>query len=358
MRSNEFERAKGLYHNAADFELKAFEETEESKTRTKGITLVSAVSLFFKAHEFDMAEDLALTQIGNPELPAFAKDQLKDLIQTIWQEKEFANADIGFAEGEVIVSVSGGDVVTGGAPLDLILTKVNDISRYFYRTIEMLLDRPLRTRGAPERYIQEQCRPWLFQAPAGSYQFAVRVQRPAQPELFGDDLPKIQHITDKFIEIVDAASREDFEELERAVPKEDYRKAFLRMTRNLAPTGKSFEKLEIIPSRSRNVEKVTLSPDSRTKVSNLIKSVAPPSEIAQAEGEHVRLLGTLRALHLDKDWIEVTITVNDKEEHVKVTEAGEVIDDIVGPMVNRRVVVDALRTASGVYHFRDIQVDE
>ncbi|MBX3267651.1 MAG: hypothetical protein KF831_13205, partial [Acidobacteria bacterium] len=248
--------------------------------------------------------------------------------------------------------------VTGGAPLELIVTKVNDISRYFYRTIELLLDKPLRTRGAPERYIQEQCRPWLFQAPTGSYQFAVRVQRPMQPELFGDDLPKIQHITDKFIQIIDAAIRDDVQDLESAVPNEEYRKVFLRMTRNLAPTGKTYSKLEIKPSRSSNVESIVLVPDSRSSVSKLIKSGTQTRDETIGADKAIRLFGTLRGLHLDKDWIEVTILDGEQEKHIKVTKTGEVIDDIVGPMVNRRVIVDAIRTPKDEYFFQDIEIDE
>ncbi len=358
LRSFEFEKARDLYLKAAEYELEAFEHADVEKSRTRGITIVSAISLFYKAHSFEKAEQLAFLHLANTELPPFAKEQLKDIVQTIWGEKEFEANNIGFVEGEVLVSVSGGDVVTGGAPLELILTKVNDISRYFYRTIEMLLDKPLRTRGAPERYIQEQCRPWLFQAPTGSYQFAVRVQRPMQPELFGENMPKIQHITDKFIQIIDAASREDVQDLESAVPNEGYRNVFLKMTRNLAPTGKTYSKLEIKPSRSSIVESVVLVPDSRSSVNKLIKSVSPArAEIVGAD-EAIHLVGTLRGLHLDGDWIEVTIIDGEQEKHIKVTKTGEVIDDIVGPMVNRRVLVDALKTSLGEYHFQDIQIDE
>jgi hypothetical protein len=358
LRSNDVDEALHLYSLAGERELDAFNDTDPSKLRTRGITIVSAIALFYKGRNFERAEKLAYANLASTELPAFATEQLRDLVQSIWTEKEFQERRIGFTEGEVLISVSGGDIVTGGAPLDLILTKVSDISRYFFRTIELLLDRPLRTRGAPDRYIQEQCRPWLFQAPAGSYQFAVRVQRPVQPELFGDDLPKIQHITDKFIEIIDAASREDVAALEAAVPKAEYRNTFAKMTRDLSPTGKTYSKLEIKPSVSSTFEKITLSPDSRISAGNVLKTVTPPRERRTNDGEKFRLIGTLRGLHLDKDWIEVTIFENQTEEHIKVINTGEVIDDMVGPMVNRTVLVDTIRTPDGRFIFQDIQIDE
>ena len=72
------------------------------------------------------------------------------------------------------------------------------------------------------------------------------------------------------------------------------------------------------------------------------------------EGLLVRLEGILRAVHLDQDWLEVTI-VDGGEKHVKIWETGEVIDDVVGPMVNRRVTVDAVLTPTGKHVFKDLQ---
>ena len=71
-------------------------------------------------------------------------------------------------------SLKGGEVITGGAPLDLVVEKVQTIQAIFYRTIEFIKDMPLRTRGAPIREIQESCRPWLFQAAPGSYQAKMK----------------------------------------------------------------------------------------------------------------------------------------------------------------------------------------
>jgi len=54
---------------------------------------------------------------------------------------------VNFLPGQVFVSVKGGEVITGGAPLDLIVEKVQTIQAMFYRTIEFIKDMPLRVRG-------------------------------------------------------------------------------------------------------------------------------------------------------------------------------------------------------------------
>ena len=52
-------RARELYIEAAQAEEKALQEVELAKSRTYGITAVSAVSLYFKATEWKVARNLA-----------------------------------------------------------------------------------------------------------------------------------------------------------------------------------------------------------------------------------------------------------------------------------------------------------
>jgi hypothetical protein len=71
-----------------------------------------------------------------------------------------------------------------------------------------------------------------------------------------------------------------------------------------------------------------------------------------------QLKGTLRGLQLDQDWIEVNIN----GENERIYDAKDEIDDVIGPMVNRRVVVEVLersdRSPDRKYSLRDIQLEE
>jgi hypothetical protein len=78
-------RAKRLFACAATSETKALDALDPAKVRTYGVTAVSAVALWYKAKELDEAEGLAYRALANG-LPAFAKDQLQQLLQTIWNE--------------------------------------------------------------------------------------------------------------------------------------------------------------------------------------------------------------------------------------------------------------------------------
>jgi hypothetical protein len=337
-----------LYNEAAQEEVLGLESLDSSKTRTRGITAVSAASLYYKAHELGLAESLAHRFMGQASLPEFAIEGLRGLLQSIWSEEVRQRTGLKFAPGEVIVAVKGGEIIEGGAPLDLILQKVQIVQSLFYRTAELLRGLPHRTRGRPSREIQESFRPWLFQTAPGSYQFAVAVEEPAQASLFETGLPTPEALAGEFLRIVRATVEAPEQELPEIVPDPAYRSTILKLTRNLAPTGRKFSQLDI---RGSVGEVISLVPETRTTVTEVIRSSPLP---LPDDGQREAIRGVLRALHLDQDWIEVTVA----DEHIRIDRVGETVDDVIGPMVNHGVTVQVSRDARGRRHFLDIEAEE
>lgn len=245
----------------------------------------------------------------------------------------------------------GGEIVAGGAPLDLIVDKVQTVQSLFYRTAEYLKSLPLRRQGPPSRPIQEICRPWLFQSVAGSYQFAVAVQKPRQTELFAAEEVEPEKLTEKFLSILRASAEDPDFALSAVVESEEYRAVFLKLTRNLAPTGKVFNQMEVRGIGDNS--SVILSPASRKLISEALRgpSVASRDQI-DAPGSSV-IEGVLRAVDLDKDWLEVV--VSGRTVHVKGV--GETVDDLIGPMVNHEVRVRIKPGPRNSVLFVDIEQD-
>lgn len=340
--------ALDLYRQAADAERRALALLTKDKVRTRAITAVSAVALCFKAREYAAAEQIAHEMLADASLPEFARTDLRNLVQAIWTEAAKQSAGVSFLPGQVTVSVKGGEVVTGGAPLDLIVEKVQTIQSLFYRTIEYLQGAPHRRSGRPSKEIQEACRPWLFQAAPGSYQFAVAVQKPAQPDFFKADVEP-ERVADHFMEVVGASASEDSERMELLVPDPAYRSTFLKLTRNLAPTGKSFDAIEI--RGAGDSQPVSLSIDARANIRKALKIENGEEQGTEPETEELR--GTLRAVHLDKDWLDVL--VDGVSTHIVGLE--DEIDDVIGPMVNKPVVVRVTRSGKS-FRYVDIELAE
>jgi len=347
-------KADRLYHLAAESELSALSCIPPDKNRTLGIIAVSAASLFFKAHDFGLAERVACQHLAEESLPDFARSQLQEIAQSVWNEQIYETSGVNFASGQVLVSVGGGLVAVGAAPLDLVHRKMDEVKNLFYRTVEMFLNLPARHRGVPSRSVREQFRPWLIQAPPGSYQFAIRVEKPKQMSLFPDASPEVEHVTRKLLEVIDAASHEDPQAIEQAVPDPDYRDCFLKQTRNLAPTGKTFDRLEIRSAGDMESPPIVFLPNSRKAISANLRKIGRRPD-AEEEAGHKQLVGILRGLHLDKDWLEIVSRETGESFHI--LGASEVIDDVVGPMVNHPVIVDVVFRHNKPM-FRDIQSEE
>lgn len=218
---------------------------------------------------------------------------------------------------------------------------------------------PHRKHGPPSCDVQNFYRPWLLQAPAGSYQFAVRLEEPRQGDLFKDrtSIPRGDQISSTFLDIVKTSAEDPEGALPKIVSDPEYRSTFAKMTRNLAPTGEDFGKLEIRSVSHPELKPVVLIPAVRETINRTIRRWTPKPPKEKKE-KKVRFSGVLRALHLDQDWIEITIKTKEKEEeHIRIDGAGDQVDDVLGPMVNRQVVVDAILVAKkrSPYRLKDIQ---
>lgn len=342
-----YSEARGLYNSAAELEKRALDSLDASKTRTRGITAVSAVALYFKSGEFSVAEQIAYAMLADARIPAFAHADLRTLVQAIWTENAKKEAQVTFLPGQVLVSVKGGEVITGGAPLDLIVDKVQTIQSMFYRTIEFLNGIELRRIGRPTKELQDSCRPWLFQSAPGSYQFSVAIQKPVQPDFFKQHIEPEQ-VASHFLQIVSASSAGKTEELEKLVPDAGYRNTFLKLTRNLAPTGKNFERIEF--RASGEIRPVAVGIDARASINQQLRNKS--DDLILTENTPEDLKGTLRGVQLDKDWLEVV--VDGQSFHVEGLQ--DAIDDVIGPMVNRQVHVKAMRTPQNKHKFVDIEL--
>jgi len=357
-RHRDLNRASELYLQAARLETAALSEIASSKLRTYGITAISAVSLWYKARDFANAKLVLFAALAKENLPSFAAAQLEELLQAIWYDEGLQRAGLQFTPGHVLISVSGGKIVSGGAPLDLIMQKVDQVGRIFYRTIELILEKPFRTRSTPSLDILSQFKPWLFQAPPGSYQFAVRIERPEQLPLFPDDsLPDVENITNTFASIVKASAEDPTGRLEDLVPNKEYRDTFIKLTRNLAPSGKSYAQLEIHTPGIPGSPPIVLSKPTREALNRSLRKPQQASDDANENQETVvELRGVLRGLQLDEDWLDVNIA-GQTDSLIRIKGVSDLVDDVIGPMVNHTVVVDAV-LKQGKYIYRDIQPEE
>ena len=335
-----------LYVEAAKQEELALEYVGDEKTRTFGITAVSTVSLFHKGKQLDNAETLAHRYLGSGRLPGFAKRQLEQSLDRIRTDLKMGDTPTS----HILFSLMGGELVPGGAPLNLITGRHQKIQNLLYRTSEKMNGLPHRRTGSPSRETNEAYRPWVFQTPPGSYRFAVTLLGPKQLDMFRKDEVPPEQVVDHLYDILRTCAESPDQQLPRVVPDREYQRTFLKLARDLAPTGKGFE--QMIISRAIGEEPVILNQETRRSISQVLRQSKAANEDEQGTEKDIQ--GVLRALHLDRDWIEITV---EGRQSLRIDEVTEEVDDRIGPMVNQPVVVRVFESGERL-RFIDIEADE
>ncbi|MBT8246376.1 MAG: hypothetical protein KJN73_01040, partial [Acidimicrobiia bacterium] len=109
-----------------------------------------------------------------------------------------------------------------------------------------------------------------------------------------------------------------------------YRKALLELTRSVSPSGKRVAEIGLYRRKDKAVESVYLTAGLTQKA----RESLPKRKKKEREPDK-ELRGVLRALHLDENWLELTV----RNEHIKCDTLPDMLDDVVGPMVNHEVLV-------------------
>lgn len=336
MRSGNTADAYNLYAVAAAEEEKALHAIDPTRRpRTWGILAVSVVSLFYKGTHYAEAERRALQFLNRNEIPDFARVQLKELLAVVWEGQDFRSAGIQYAGEGITISLRGREIGAGTAPIDLVLDKITGVNSLIFRVAEWLGRHPLRRHGPPPPEIREICQPWMTQPQVGSYRFGVRLVQSLQGELIPRQSFGTTEIADSLLSIVRAVAPQlpgtsGQEDIVSIVPDRDYRNTMLKLVRNMVPDGQRLKEVEFATVRANVSTRVVLFENARLSITETLRASLPTDAFADV------ITGTLRAVHLDKKWIEV-LTDAGISQRCEIT--ADVLDDVIGPMVNRRVIV-------------------
>lgn len=343
------DEAEELFRKAASSEEASLAHLGTSTPRTLGITAVSAAWLWYKGRDPQRAMMLAYRHLSNPDLAAPARAQLEDLVQTLYTDRERQRLTGAFLPGSVTVAVKGENILRGAAPLDLVVEKVKTVQSIFFRVVEWAEGRPLRRRGPPTKDIAGSFEPWLVQEAPGSFQFSVAVKVSDQMDMFTPERLDSFDIARKFLDVVTTMASDVTGDASRElVADAGYRGTFRKLIRNLTPPANSRESV-LISSKERDDLAVVLDESTRPKLDFVIKSELPKAD--ESVGEQMQeFSGVLRALDLDSDWLKVDIDGG----QVTIKELSQAVDDVIGPMVNKTVLVKAVKTGRGDLKFVDI----
>ena len=347
LRAGDRAGAASAYAEAARAERRALEALDPAKRRTLEISALNALSLHLRAEEPEEAETLAYRLLSRHAFSRSARVRVRNLLRDAMEMQDHQESGVRFARSRIELAVDGGDITRGAAPLSLIEAITKRTEAVLYRVAEFRTGADYRRRGQPSADLQRMYPTWLLQSEPGSYRFAVAVPEIGQPNMFAQSALTPHDLVSDTLAIVAAATMSPDSELTERVQDEQYRGVFLRLARDLSPTGRRHELLELGLAREEPL--ISLDRHSRSELNAAIKRASDRPD--DSGREEVR--GILRAVDLEHDWL---LVLRDYDE-VKVWGVGETVDDVIGPMINHPVIVSVTRRRNRLI-FQDIEPDE
>jgi len=295
---------------------------------------VSTVALYSKGAAYEQAESTAHRLLSDSLLPQFARFELRELLEEIWSEQMLQTSSEARESAAVEVALRGSAIGVGEATIEVASEQLGHVERLVYRAIEWLGKFKFRVVGPPPREVREACRIIVSQPQAGSYRFQVRLAPPLQkalpapfPSLAVDPAEVAAFVVRLMEGTVSGAPSEIGDEI--ADP--EYRQALLKLIRNLDPDGDKVREIQFRHVGTDPEHTVLLRGGIRERIrAALAPAGGVPADAVEAQ------VGVLRALHLDRKWLEISQPTGG---HLRCNIGGLLLDDVVGPMVNRQVTV-------------------
>lgn len=324
---------------AAESEATAFLHIPVARPKTRALIAISAVSLFLRAKAYEQAIRHAHLYLSDGQIASLAQDRLEDLLEEARWAQAAQSISYTLGEDAFVVSMRGSETNAGLARIDTVALKLQQIEKYVHRVCEYVVGLPFRAKGSVPQAIQNICHVMVTEPSYGSFQFGVRFmtdQRPQQlshfPEPPAFEVVSPAQVSQAFFGILESVTTIEPGAIKDQIQDEQYREVLVKLVRNLVPDGQNIHEIEIRRVAGDEPASALLTPHVGRAIEQYL-SLGRKRTIR----ESVRT-GVLRALDLDRGWIELG-EEGAKDHQRCYIEEHKVFDDVVGPLVNRRVRV-------------------
>ena len=207
----------------------------------------------------------------------------------------------------------------------------------------MLLEKPFRRHGGPAIDIQVDVQGMAVPSASRQLPICGSGSGASAEHSWESERPKIDQI-DRHILSSPSGKRNQPLGRSRLMSSRtnSTREAFLNLSRNLALRERHSERLDVRDAGTPGKVVASFAAETRQELNAAIRRAKPPRTTSTTDTPET-IRGTLRALHLDQDWLEVTAAYYLFKGPQDSNRPVEALDDVVGPMVNRLVNVSVVR---------------
>ena len=353
------ERLRGNAEAEADFvrqalelELAAIQELKDPIEPTFSVLHRSAGTLALRCNEHRLAEQLAAKALAQ-EPPHEIAEELRDLVEQVNFQRHLDLKGIELGRDEMQMSLSGNEVGYGMITWDEFVSRIGDASRLIGRIVERQRESSFTERGL--RKTTREAFPVLVSVPrAASFAVTLKVGRPIGQL----HLPvEMEVIVDEFMDLMEMVNSSDIRALQERIPDPPYLRNFLGLAKKIAPDGDRVQQVGFTVERGTEERRVSVT---KPAPEIPLPPVVEPTTEDERPGMPVKIRGMLRFADATGDRANEIKIVTDEGERRSVQIPEGMMNDIVRPMWDSRVVVTGLRKGRGRGRLvlQDIDLDE
>ena len=337
---------------ALEFEIAAIQELKEPVEPTFSVLHRSAGTLALRCREYRLAERIASKALAEEPPPEIA-EELRDLLEQTNFQRHLELRGIELGQDEVQMSLSGKEVGYGLVTSDELVSRIGDASKLMGRIVERQRESPFNERGL--RKATREAFPVLVSVPrAASFAVTLRVGRPTGQL----HLPvEVEVVVDEFMDLMEMANSSDIRALTERIPEPPYLRNFLGLAKKIAPDGERVRQVGFTVERGDGARRVSVT---KPAAEIPLPSVVEPATEDDRPGTPVKIRGMLRFADATGDRSNEIKIVTDDGDRRSVQVPEGMMNDIVRPMWDSRVVVTGLRKGRGRGRLvlQDIDLDE
>lgn len=333
------ELALAYFKQALDFELAAIGELDQTSGLAWSILHRSAGTLALDCRDFRKAEQITAQALAGDPHPDIA-EELRDLLEQIYFQRHLNLNGVALQDDELQMSLSGPEVSRGLAPHNEIYGRLDSIEKLIYRTAERKLGRQFRRGGPPVKEVRDNYRMMVSVPREGSFavtlKFGSLIQHTRRSEL------DAASVLDEFMQLVGWVNRSRNDEIQDLISDQLYLLNFFDLAKKIAPDGESIRQVGFTAIRNGSEHSVAL-----TRPADEI--IAPsPTAPPDADGEPVEIRGVLRYADATRgSGTQIRVVDSESKAHPIEVPAG-MMNDIVRPMRDERVVIQGIRTGNRI----------
>lgn len=341
----QFQRAYELESQAA---LRLADKLDAEPSRS--VLLQSAASLALDCKLFREAEMLICKALsGNP--PETIAEELRNLLEQVHFDRHLQLRGVNLTDEEFQLSIDGDDVGPGIATTDAFLGRVQSTEKLLFRTAERQRHKPYRGRGRPAKALGESVSLYMTVPRAASFAVTFKL---GGPQRSFPGLSPGTEILDEFLECMAIFREGDPELLKARIPDAAYYNNFVGLARNLVPDGKAVKVVGFTTVRQGQITRQVALTARESDGMTLFESV--PTITSEGTGKSVEVVGMLKLADAQQEGNEKINIIDDNGKPRKITVPPGMLDDIVKPLWNARVVITGVQNKRGVIMLQDIRL--